>query len=116
MILADLGAEVVKGRPLTGDNTRRLLSSGAGSFRCSTATEEPGRRREGPARARHRYCASSCAGRRLHGLGRPGAMDALGFADALRVLNPRLIVILSFKGLLPGPYEHRTALSTRWCR
>ena len=32
MILADLGAEVVKIEPLAGDNTRRLLGSGAGFF------------------------------------------------------------------------------------
>ena len=32
MILADLGAEVIKVEPLTGDNTRKLLGSGAGFF------------------------------------------------------------------------------------
>ena len=32
MILADLGAEVVKVEPLEGDATRRLLGSGAGFF------------------------------------------------------------------------------------
>jgi hypothetical protein len=38
MILADLGAEVIKVEPLAGDSTRRLLGSGAGFFACSTAT------------------------------------------------------------------------------
>src|ERR671926_510913 len=33
MILGDLGAEVIKVEPLTGDNTRKLLGSGAGFFR-----------------------------------------------------------------------------------
>src|SRR5215472_19317352 len=33
MILADLGAEVIKVEPPSGDNTRRLIGSGAGFFR-----------------------------------------------------------------------------------
>ena len=33
MILGDLGAEVFKVEPLSGDNTRRLLGAGAGFFR-----------------------------------------------------------------------------------
>jgi len=32
MILADLGAEVIKVEPVGGDNTRRLIGSGAGFF------------------------------------------------------------------------------------
>ena len=32
MILADLGAEVIKVEPLAGDSTRRLLGSGSGFF------------------------------------------------------------------------------------
>ena len=32
MLLGDLGAEVIKVEPLKGDNTRRLLGSGAGFF------------------------------------------------------------------------------------
>ena len=32
MILADLGGEVIKIEPLNGDNTRRLIGSGAGFF------------------------------------------------------------------------------------
>ena len=32
LLLADLGAEVIKVEPLEGDNTRRLLGSGSGFF------------------------------------------------------------------------------------
>jgi hypothetical protein len=32
MMLADLGAEVIKVEPVGGDNTRKLLGSGAGFF------------------------------------------------------------------------------------
>ncbi|HEX2009427.1 MAG TPA: CoA transferase, partial [Roseateles sp.] len=32
MVLADLGAEVIKIEPLAGDNTRKLLGSGAGFY------------------------------------------------------------------------------------
>src|SRR6218665_1186727 len=32
MVLADLGAEVIKVEPLAGDSTRRLVGSGAGFF------------------------------------------------------------------------------------
>jgi hypothetical protein len=33
MILGDLGAEVIKVEPISGDNTRRLIGTGAGFFR-----------------------------------------------------------------------------------
>ena len=32
LILADLGADVIKVEPVVGDNTRKLLGSGAGFF------------------------------------------------------------------------------------
>src|SRR3569623_852160 len=32
MVLADLGAEVIKVEPIAGDSTRRLLGAGAGFF------------------------------------------------------------------------------------
>ncbi len=50
MVLADLGAEVIKVEPIDGEGTRRLLGAGAGcsapapaSSRCSTATRRASR-------------------------------------------------------------------------
>ena len=43
MVLADLGAEVIKVEPLAGDSTRRLLGSGAGFFALFNRNKKPGR-------------------------------------------------------------------------
>lgn len=110
VILADLGAEVIKVEPLAGDNTRRLGGSGAGYFPMYNRNKKS-------------LCVDlkSAEGRELvHRLVakadvvienfRPGAMDRLGFGyAALAALNPRLIYC-SLKGFLSGPYEKRTAL------
>ena len=40
MVLADLGADVIKVEPLAGDNTRRLLRSGAGFFGMFNRNEQ----------------------------------------------------------------------------
>jgi crotonobetainyl-CoA:carnitine CoA-transferase CaiB-like acyl-CoA transferase len=110
MVLADLGAEVIKVEPLAGDRTRHLLGSGAGFF------PQFNRNKKSLAVDLH-----SMQGRelvlKLIGSAdivsenfKPGTMDKLGLAPAtLSALNPRLIQV-SHKGFLPGPYEHRTAL------
>ena len=110
MILADLGAEVIKVEPLAGDNTRRLLGSGAGFFsmfnrnKLSLAvdTKDP-RGRE--------IVLKLVAGADVFSENfKGGTMDRLGLGyAALSALNPGLVYV-SHKGFLPGPYEHRTAL------
>ena len=110
LVLADLGAEVIKVEPLDGDHTRKLTASGAGFFptfnrnKKSFAVDlksEAGREIVLKLIARADVVTENF---------RPGAMDKLGFGEqALRTLNPGLIYC-SLKGFLPGPYEHRTGL------
>ncbi|MFT7286239.1 MAG: crotonobetainyl-CoA:carnitine CoA-transferase CaiB-like acyl-CoA transferase [Halieaceae bacterium] len=110
VILADLGAEVVKIEPLDGDNTRRLRGSGGGYFSmynrnkaslCLDLKSEGGLQL-----AKDVITASDIMIENF----RPGAMDKLGLSyAALQQLNPALIYC-SLKGFLSGPYAHRTAL------
>jgi len=110
VILADLGANVVKIEPINGDNTRRLKGSGAGYFPmynrnkkslCLDVKSEQGKE------VALKLIGS--ADIMLENF-RPGAMDKLGFGyDAMSKLNPKLIYC-SLKGFLTGPYEKRTAL------
>ena len=110
VILADLGADVLKVEPPGGDNTRRLKGSGGGYFAMYN-------------RNKHSLCADlkRPEGRELvHRLVdgadvlienfRPGAMDKLGFGyEALSSRNEGL-VYCSLKGFLSGPYQARAAL------
>ncbi len=110
LVLADLGAEVIKIEPLEGDNTRRLLGSGAGFFstfnrnKKSLAVDVKDPR--GLKIVRDLVAHADVFSENFKG----GAMERLGLGvEALKALNPRLIHV-SHKGFLPGPYEHRTAL------
>jgi crotonobetainyl-CoA:carnitine CoA-transferase CaiB-like acyl-CoA transferase len=111
LVLADLGAEVIKIEPPgKGDRTRYLVASGTGFF---------------PAFSRNKKSVTidtDDAGdletlQRLIDTAdvvvenfRPGGLAAKGLGyEALSARNPRLIYC-SLKGYLPGPYENRTAL------
>lgn len=110
VILADLGADVIKVEPLGGDQTRSLLGSGAGYFPmfnrnkrslCLDLKSERGLRIARRLAARSDILIENF---------RPGTLAKLGLGyDTLRDDNPRLIYC-SAKGFLKGPYEHRTAL------
>ncbi|MDB5315450.1 MAG: formyl-CoA transferase [Rhodospirillales bacterium] len=110
VVLADLGADVIKVEPPGGDRTRSLTASGAGFFAAFTRnkksvvldTEEP----EDLAILLELIDGADVLIENF----RPGGLDAkgLGYA-ALSARNPRLIYC-SLKGYLPGPYENRTAL------
>jgi crotonobetainyl-CoA:carnitine CoA-transferase CaiB-like acyl-CoA transferase len=110
MILADLGAEVIKVEPIGGDNTRRLLGSGAGFFAMFNRNKKSLALNTQDARGREIVLKLAAAADVFSENFKAGAMQRLGFGyDALSKLNPRLIYV-SHKGFLPGPYEHRTAL------
>jgi crotonobetainyl-CoA:carnitine CoA-transferase CaiB-like acyl-CoA transferase len=110
MVLADLGAEVIKVEPLGGEHTRRLLGAGAGFFpmfnRNKKSVELDLRTPEGAAVARDLAAGADVVVENF----KPGTMVKYGLDHAsLSAANPRLVYV-SAKGFLPGPYEHRTAL------
>ena len=110
LVLADLGAEVIKVEPLEGDNTRRLEAAGAGFFpvfnRNKKSLAVDLKRAEGRDLVLRLLDASDVLTENF----RPGALDKLGFGyEALAARNPRL-VYCSLKGFLDGPYQHRPAL------
>ncbi len=110
LVLADLGAEVIKVEPLEGDNTRRLEAAGAGFFpvfnRNKKSLAVDLKRAEGRDMVLRLLDASDVLTENF----RPGALDKLGFgSEALAARNPRL-VYCSLKGFLDGPYQHRPAL------
>jgi crotonobetainyl-CoA:carnitine CoA-transferase CaiB-like acyl-CoA transferase len=110
LILADLGADVVKVEPPEGDATRRLPGFGAGFFatfnRNKRSIALDLKRPEGRA-ALHRLAGQADILLENYG---PGTMERLGCGwDVLQRLNPRLIY-LALKGFLAGPYEGRGAL------
>jgi crotonobetainyl-CoA:carnitine CoA-transferase CaiB-like acyl-CoA transferase len=110
MILADLGADVVKVEPLKGDRTRFFKNVASGFFFTYNRNK--------------RSLAVDMAApegrdvlRRLVGQSdalienfRPGMLGKFGLDyESCKAFAPRLIYC-SLKGYLPGPYEHRLAL------
>jgi crotonobetainyl-CoA:carnitine CoA-transferase CaiB-like acyl-CoA transferase len=110
MVLADLGAEVIKVEPLLGDSTRRLMGAGAGFFPLFNRNKKSlALDITQPAGLEVLLKLLTTADVFSENF-KSGTMDKLGFGyDALSKLNPKLIYV-SHKGFLPGPYDHRTAL------
>ena len=111
LVLADLGAEVIKVEPAgKGDPTRYLKSTGAGFFASfsrnkKSVTLDLGAP-EGIDAAKKLIATADVFLENF----RPGALEAKGLGyEALSKANPRL-VYCSLKGFLAGPYEKRTAL------
>ena len=110
LVLADLGAEVIKVEPLEGDNTRRLMGAGAGFYpifnRNKKSLAVDLKRAEGREIVLKLVDSADALTENF----RPGALERMGFGyAALSKRNPRL-VYCTLKGFLTGPYEHRPAL------
>jgi len=110
LLLADLGAEVIKVEPVGGDDTRRLLGSGSGFFPAFNRNKKSIaldlKSPEGLEAALRLVATADIVSENF----KPGTMKKLGLDyETLRSRHPRLIYV-SHKGFLPGPYEHRTAL------
>lgn len=110
MILADLGAEVIKIEPPGGDKTRNLPGLGIGFFRSFNRNKKSVildiQTPEGLESARELIEQSDVLIENF----RPGLMNKLGLGyEDLKNDFPRLIYV-SHKGFLPGPYENRLAL------
>jgi crotonobetainyl-CoA:carnitine CoA-transferase CaiB-like acyl-CoA transferase len=110
LILADLGADVIKVEPANGDPTRRRIGFAAGFFATFNRNKRSFavdlKNEEGRALL---YRLAVTADVVLENFA-PGTMDRLGcgFSD-LSQKNLRLIYC-ALKGFLSGPYEHRPAL------
>jgi crotonobetainyl-CoA:carnitine CoA-transferase CaiB-like acyl-CoA transferase len=110
LILGDLGAEVIKIEPLGGDNTRKLIGSGAGFFPTFNRNKKSIAVDAKDPRGREIVLKLIAGADVFSENFKSGTMAKLGFDYvSLAKLNPRLIYV-SHKGFLPGPYEHRTAL------
>lgn len=103
LVLADLGAEVIKVEPPAGDNTRRLEAAGAGFFPVFNRNKKSLAVDLQKPEGRHIVLKLVKKADVLTENFRPGALDKLGFSfEALSEANPRLIYC-SLKGFLHGP-------------
>lgn len=111
LVLADLGAEVIRVEPAPqGDHTRRLKGFGSGYYtffnRNKRSLAVNLKTPEGQQIVRALLGTADVLIENFA----PGTMDRLGLDYAtVRELNPR-IIYCSLKGFMEGPYQHRTAL------
>ena len=110
LVLADLGAEVIKVEPLDGDHTRKLVASGAGFFPTYNRNKKSFAVDLKAPQGREAVLKLVASADVVTENFRPGAMEKLGFGyEALKRLKPE-IIYCSMKGFLAGPYQHRTGL------
>jgi len=110
LVLADLGAEVIKVEPLAGDNTRRLEAAGSGFYpvfnRNKKSLAVDLQKPEGRELVLKLLKTADVLTENF----RPGALDKLGFGHADLSRHNENLIYCSLKGFLDGPYEHRLAL------
>ena len=114
MLLADLGADVIKVEPLKGDNTRRLLGSGAGFFplynRNKRSFAVDLKTPEGMEAVLKLIATADVVSHNF----KSETMKAQGldYETLKKLRDPALpeLIYVDHRGFLPGPYDHRTAL------
>ncbi|MGR3910176.1 CaiB/BaiF CoA-transferase family protein [Burkholderia sp. SR8] len=110
MILADLGAEVIKIEPPGGDKTRNLPGLGIGFFRSFNRNKKSVvldiNSPEGKEAAVELIGTCDVMLENF----RPGLMTKLGLDYATLSKQYPALVYVSHKGFLPGPYDKRLAL------
>lgn len=111
LMLADMGAEVVKVEPAPqGDRTRVLSGFVAGAFSYYNRNKKSiglNLKTEEGRNILYRLVEDADVVCENYG---PGTAERLGMGyETLSKINPRLI-FCALKGFLPGPYEHRAAL------
>ena len=109
-ILGDLGADVIKVEPISGDKTRNLTEAGSGYFltfnRNKRSIAVDVKSKQGKDIVLKLLTGTDVFIENF----RSGAMEKLGLGyDDLKSLNPKLNYC-SAKGFLEGPYQNRTAL------
>ena len=110
MILADLGAEVIKVEPPGGDKTRKLIGSGAGFFSLFNRNKKSVTADLANPKDRARIEKLIATADIVSENFRAGALAKHGFDYASLKKKYKRLIYVSHKGFLPGPYDHRVAL------
>lgn len=110
LILADLGAEIIRVEPSTGDPTRKLKGFGKGYYPFYNRNKNAiavNIKTEGGKKIVHQLVKE--ADILIENFG-PGTMERLGYGyKDMKQINPA-IIYSSLKGFLSGPYENRHAM------
>ena len=110
MVLADLGAEVIKVEPLAGDSTRKLLGSGAGFYPLFNRNKKSLAIDMKSPRGREVVLKLIATADIVSENFKTETMQKLGLDYATLSKTDERLIYVSHKGFLPGPYDHRTAL------
>ena len=110
MVLADLGAEVIKVEPLAGDSTRKLLGSGAGFYPLFNRNKKSLAIDMKSAKGREVVLKLIATADIVSENFKTETMQKLGLDYATLSKTDERLIYVSHKGFLPGPYDHRTAL------
>ncbi len=110
LVLADLGAEVIKVEPVDGDRTRHLLGAGAGFFPLFNRNKKSvalNLRHPRGVEAALRLAATADVVVQNF---KPGSLAKLGLDYTTLAKTNSGLVYVNLTGFLPGPYAHRSAL------